>query len=249
VPRESSSVDAAHERRFVVLRTVGVGVGVVLTALALWLIVTSTTQKSLEIGVLVGIWGVVIAASCAVSNRAHEPSAQAGTAPAQRADQAGEDLAVRARNEVGLAAELERGGFQAQLEHLLRTELRNVVLTEVERLRAEVADLRRELTDTAGGQLRLERVETTRVIGSNLESMHHQLQRLSADDPASAGRTVDAQVVDPGATGQPAPPAGLSSPSPTRRGGRRRAADADNDVLARILARERRAPESGRLSS
>lgn len=211
--------------------------GIVLTAVALWLIVTSTTQKSLEIGVLVGIWGVVIAASCVFTNRVH-------AAANRPADGTGGELALRSKNAVGLADELaERRKFQAQLEQLLRTELRNVLLTEVEGLRAEVADLRNELVDTVGGQLRLERVETTRVIGSNLESMYQQLQRLTADPHESDRHTVDAEIVDDVVTDR-APSTDVDASAPRRRGGRRRAKDADNDVLARILARERGTQES-----
>ena len=54
-------------------------------------------------------------------------------------------------------------------------------------LRSEVAALRAEVVDKLGGQLRLERIETTRVIGSDLEALQHEIRRLASnqqDDPA-----------------------------------------------------------------
>ena len=53
-------------------------------------------------------------------------------------------------------------------------------------LRAEIASLRGELLEKVGGQLRLERIETTRVIGSDLEALQHEVRQLKV----AAGRRV-----------------------------------------------------------
>jgi hypothetical protein len=47
-------------------------------------------------------------------------------------------------------------------------------------LREEIAELRSELVEKVGGQLRLERIETTRVIGSDLEALQHEVRQLKA---------------------------------------------------------------------
>ena len=75
-------------------------------------------------------------------------------------------------------------------------------------LRDEVAALRAEVVDKLGGQLRLERIETTRLIGSDLEALQHEIRRLAGSQESiavgrpSLGRgqvlrdIVDAEVVE-----------------------------------------------------
>jgi hypothetical protein len=78
-----------------------------------------------------------------------------------------------------------RRAHELRLEHMLRREIRNSVAGEVAALRAEIAELRSELLEKVGGQLRLERIETTRVIGSDLEALQHEVRQLkaAAQDP------------------------------------------------------------------
>ena len=45
-------------------------------------------------------------------------------------------------------------------------------------LRSEVTALRNELVEKVGGQLHLERIETTRLIGSDLEALQHEVRQL-----------------------------------------------------------------------
>jgi len=70
-------------------------------------------------------------------------------------------------------------------------------------LRTEVAALRAEVVDKLGGQLRLERIETTRVIGSDLEALQHEIRRLAAANQQGLAAPVRAA-----ATSTPARPAG-----------------------------------------
>ena len=71
-----------------------------------------------------------------------------------------------------------RREFQARLEKVLRREVQEGLARELAGLRAEVAALRSELVEKVGGQLRLERIETTRLIGSDLEALQQQVREL-----------------------------------------------------------------------
>ena len=55
---------------------------------------------------------------------------------------------------------------------MLRRELEQVLRTELAGLRRDVAELRGDVLDAVDGRLRMERVEITRIIGSNLAALH-----------------------------------------------------------------------------
>ena len=62
---------------------------------------------------------------------------------------------------------------------MLRREMHAGVAQEVANLRTEVHALRNEARrGGVGGQLRLERIETTRLIGSDLEAVQSELRKL-----------------------------------------------------------------------
>ena len=113
-------------------------------------------------------------------------------------------LDVRPRNEVERKAEAAaRREFQARLEKVLRREVQETIARELSDLRAEVAALRSELVEKVGGQLRLERIETTRLIGSDLEALQQQVRELrvlqSGDDATAAALdalTIEDDVTD-----------------------------------------------------
>ena len=90
-------------------------------------------------------------------------------------------------------AAAERRAFQAGLEQLLHREIRSAVSLEVGELRTEIAALRSELLEKVGGQIRLERIETTRVIGSDLEALQQEVRQLKAVREATLA---DAGVLD-----------------------------------------------------
>ena len=256
-----SSDSAARRRAVAAVRGTGFTVAVALGAVAIWLIVTSTSQKRIEIGILAGLWGLL------------------------------------------LGSYVVFGGRSAQREpgHDVPGELAG----ELSELRTEVAALRNELVEKVGGQLRLERIETTRLIGSDLEALQHELRRLRrvadgvVDGPETIGiggtvetvgiggtvgtaqpgeetvpevlaevvaapePSVQSRAADPLASmprltpftdfaldptpSQPPAARGASLPHPGRHatdddptapGRRHRRDDSDNDVLARILERE-----------
>ena len=56
----------------VALRGLGFGAAVILGAVAIWLIVTSTTDsKRIEIGVLLGLWGLLLGAYSMFGSRSN----------------------------------------------------------------------------------------------------------------------------------------------------------------------------------
>ncbi|MEO8888339.1 MAG: DUF6779 domain-containing protein [Jatrophihabitantaceae bacterium] len=171
MPPHSVGNQPPRLRKTSVLRGFGFFLAVVLGAIAIWLIVTSTSQKRIEIGVLAGLWGLLLGAFSVFGSR-HPLRTEAAAA-------AGHDVALRG------AAELERAddaaarrNFEARLEHLLRREIQTSMAREVSSLREEVSSLRTELLDKVGGQLRLERIETTRVIGSDIEAIKREVNQL-----------------------------------------------------------------------
>jgi hypothetical protein len=157
--------------RGVALRTAGFGLAVVLGVIAVWLISTSTTPKSLQLGVLAGLWGAILGAFTAFGRRQHdEPEAPAET---------GTELELRASGELDRADEAAaRRAYEVRLEHMLRREINATMTREVASLRSEIAQLRQDLLEKVGGQLRLERIETTRLIGSDLEALQHEVRQL-----------------------------------------------------------------------
>jgi hypothetical protein len=179
-----------------VLRNVGFSLAVALGGVGIWLIVTggNSTQR-IEIGVLTGLWGLLIGAICGRRLVSADPSVPRAPAPTST------ELAVRTDTAVERAqSAAEQRAFEAGLEEMLRRELANAVdhavTREINELRAEIAHLRQELLDKVGGELRLERIETTRLIGSDLEAMRAEVRRL---------QLANEQVVDGHAEPAPGP--------------------------------------------
>jgi hypothetical protein len=194
MPRPLLGHGPERARRVVVLRAIGVGLAVALGAVAVWLIVTSTSQKRIEIGILAGLWGLLIGAYAAFGSRQHavaEPPV--ATMPAfdpETLQPGGGVLDVRPRSEVQRKEEIAmRREFQARLEKVLRREVQEGLARELAGLRAEVAALRSELVEKVGGQLRLERIETTRLIGSDLEALQQQVRELKFLQATDDGET------------------------------------------------------------
>jgi hypothetical protein len=163
--------------RGVLLRGSGFAVGVALAGVGVWLIVTGTTQKGVELGALAGFWGLAIGALAMPASR-RMMQARDDSAPGEAA--LGTEVELRsARTELARAEEAAaRRAHELRLEHMLRSEIQTSVSREVDELRSEIAALRSELLEKVGGQLRLERTETTRVIGSNFEALQHEMRQL-----------------------------------------------------------------------
>jgi hypothetical protein len=176
-------------------------------AAALCLVVFGTSQKQLQLGVLLGLWAALIVASLLFRDRRGQPEAESAAdlehARAQAVELHEAQLRVVALQQEQLEAarqayftqEIELRQFgelqlardagarresEQGLEISLRREIERVLVDQLGSLREEVAALRAEVVDKLGGQLRLERIETTRVIGSDLEALQHEIRRLAA---------------------------------------------------------------------
>jgi hypothetical protein len=248
-------------------RLAAVTAAAALGAAALCLVVFGTSQKQLQLGVLLGLWSALLAACLLVVTR-HGESDQTSEAElaevrsraaelheAQLQLVAGQHEQLETARQAYFAQEIELRQFgelqlardaaarqesELKLEISLRRDIERVLSEQLAPLREEVAALRAEVVDKLGGQLRLERIETTRVIGSDLEALQHEIRRLAAANPqglaaparAAATSTparperqaagiVDAELVE-----FPPPAAELPDQSDAeRRAGRRRAAD------------------------
>jgi hypothetical protein len=215
MPRPAGRPDGQETRApraAAVLRGAGFALAVALGAVAVWLIVTSTTQKRLELGVLAGLWGLLLGAFCAFGTRRGQREELMVRVPGPA-----QELAIRAAGNVELADEsAARRHFEARLEQMLRQEIQTTLGREIASLRDEVASLRNDLLEKVGGQLRLERIETTRVIGSDIEALQREIDQLKHGHPLvdAAGpitrtipRVIETSPVPPPPQPQPVQPA------------------------------------------
>ena len=191
---------------------------------ALCLVVFGTSQKQLQLGVLLGLWSVLIAACVIFGLTREEPedtseaelaeirSRAAELHEAQLKVVAGQQEQLEAARQAYFSQEIELRQFgelqfareaaarresELKLEISLRREMERVLSEQLGSLREEVAALRAEVVDKLGGQLRLERIETTRVIGSDLEALQHEIRRLAAVNEqglTAPARTVAAEL-------------------------------------------------------
>jgi hypothetical protein len=172
MPRYHDGALGRRSRGVLFLRASGFVLAVALGVVAIWLIVTSTEQKRIEIGVLAGLWGLLLGAFAMFGvRRAHAAE------PAQP----GAELALRESAEIERAAELTaRREHEERLERLLQQEVRHAITGELANLRAEIAALRNDLVENLSGQLHLEHTETTRIIGSDIEALQREVNQLKA---------------------------------------------------------------------
>jgi hypothetical protein len=238
-------------RRALALRLLGLVVAVGLSAVGVWLVVTSTSQKGIRLGALAGLWGLLIGAFVAFGARRQpetvlvmaDPDAEPGTALVPATSGAVVRLAD---------ADAQRD-HEARLEQLLR-EIQASFAREVTDLRSELSALRTELLDKVGGQIAHDHNETTRIIGSDLEAIQREIRELREDadrpralpngSPRPSPSPVPAEVVE-------AEVVEVEDESAGYRGRRRRDETADGDgptvgrdspegeaLLARLLSRE-----------
>ncbi|HEY7010748.1 MAG TPA: hypothetical protein VH395_17485 [Jatrophihabitantaceae bacterium] len=199
---DSPSRAAVGRRSVAVLRGIGFALAVVSGVVAIWLIVTSTSEpKRVEIGVLVGLWGLLLGAFAVFGSRSHPREVIVAAPPPEPAEppEPGRTLDLRQvgdieRAAVASAVAAARQAFRAELEEAFGRQLaaehaRDAeagLRAELAGLRAEVAALRNDLVEKVGGQLHLERVETTRLIGSDLEALQQELRQLREIGGAAA---------------------------------------------------------------
>jgi hypothetical protein len=194
-------------------RIAGLAAAVALGALAVYLVAFSTTAKQSSIGILLGAWAVFIAAPILFgSRRAQQHAAQLREAQqhaaqlrdaqlqitelqeaqlrATREAHASQEVVLRRFGEVQLAREVAaRREADFRLEIALRGEIERVLTEQIGTLRDEVSSLRAEVVDKLGGQLRMERIETTRVIASDLEALQNEIRRLGGTKESLAAPT------------------------------------------------------------
>jgi hypothetical protein len=199
----------------------GIAAGMGLAAVCL--VVFGTSQKQLQIGVLLGLWGGLIAAFLVFgarrsqaeqserlaeaeqrANQLHEAQLQVSQLQRQQLEAAeaaqrigtSQEVELRKLGEVQLSREVAaRREADINLELSLRREIERLMTDHIGALRDEVASLRAEVVDKLGGQLRLERIETTRLIGSDLEALQHEIRRLAGGQ--SDGMTRQVSVSEP----------------------------------------------------
>ncbi|HEY0168379.1 MAG TPA: hypothetical protein VGB75_15160 [Jatrophihabitans sp.] len=208
-------------------RTAATAAAAGLGVAALCLVVFGTSQKLLQLGVLLGLWSALIAAfrifgaghgrpdNLAEAELAEARSQAAELHRAQLKVVAAQQEQLEAARQAGFSQEIElrqfgelqfareaaaRRASELELEISLRREIERVLSEQLGSLREEVAALRAEVVDKLGGQLRLERIETTRVIGSDLEALQHEIRRLAAakqESLAAPVRTLDLSPAQP----------------------------------------------------
>ncbi|HST50185.1 hypothetical protein [Jatrophihabitans sp.] len=204
---------------------------IVLGAAAVWLVVFGAGRQQVQVGVLLGLWAALIAAFLLVGNRGgdieftadledararaselHEAQLKVVAQQQEQLEAArqayfSQEIELRQFSELQLARDASaRRESEQGLQLALRGEVERVLADQLSSLRQEVASLRAEVVDKLGGQLRLERIETTRVIGSDLEALQHEIRRLAAArqdsltaaprspaEPERAGRIVEAE--------------------------------------------------------
>ncbi|MDQ1733584.1 MAG: hypothetical protein QOK10_3743 [Pseudonocardiales bacterium] len=183
-------------------RITAIVVSAALGLAAICLVVFSQTAKQSQIGVLLGAWAVFIAAPTFFGNRRAQQHAvqlreaqqhaimlhdaqlqiarlQESQVQAATEAQESQDIELRRFGELQLARETAaRREADLRLEVALRGEIERVLTDQLGALRDEVSSLRAEVLDKLGGQLRLERIETTRVIASDLEALQSEIRRL-----------------------------------------------------------------------
>lgn len=183
-------------RRSALLRGTGFVFAAALGVVGVWLIVTGDA-KTERIGAICALWGLLFGAFAMLGSRPPAPAA----APPPPVPPVSRELDLRQVGELERSAvAAARREFQQELQLMLRREVTDGFAREVADLRSEVNALRNDLVEKVGGQLRLERIETTRLIGSDLEAVQSELRKLRENavevEPA-AGPSLPATLVIP----------------------------------------------------
>ncbi len=157
-----------------VWRVVGLCVAAALGVAAVVVVVFAHTQRQQTVGLLIGLWGALI-----------------GFFLGPRRGAPNDDHAQLRQLEL-------RHDQELQLEVTLRREIETALRAELSQLRNEVAALRGDVAERLNGQLKLERVETTRLIGSDLGTLEQQVRRLAtAEVPAPTRHAAVLDAVTP----------------------------------------------------
>lgn len=162
----------------------GLVLALVVSVVGVCLILFSRDTRLLRVGVIVGLWGLLIGAYAGYERRRphgreREPEASDGR----------RDVELRYTYEVEPEHDVaaDHRSYELQLELMLRRELERGLRADIAVLRDDVAGLRGEVLDAVDGRLRLERIETTRIHGSDLAALQDNIHRLADQGDAPAG--------------------------------------------------------------
>src|SRR6266496_3628104 len=163
----------------------------------------------LRAAVVGALWAFLLAA-LAVPRRRSVPPGARDLLP-------GREVELRRAYEIELEREVAaRREYELQLEVYLRRELEQGMRNDVDSLREEVQRLRSEVLDRLDGELRMERIETTRLIGGSLRALQDEARRLGISRPLIAD-DVGFSIEEPGLAGRAvAGRAGLSGAGAAR---------------------------------
>jgi hypothetical protein len=156
-------------RRALVVRSCGFALALLLGAVGLWLVVTGQSQRAVRLGALASLWALLIGTFVMFGSR------RSGGTAVDMAYEEGEHPSTELTPVEDAAEQRE---YEARLEEMLRREVQTTLAREMAFLRGELASLRTELLDKVGGQITLERIETTRIIGSDLEALQAEVRQL-----------------------------------------------------------------------
>ena len=152
-------------------------------------------------GALAGVWSALLGYLSIYGVRRHPESSPSSPSPGSPAT----ELELARSREVETTRDAAERRVRERLHALVQSELGRISETlnsELHALQDQVAELRGELVEKVGGQLRLERVETTRVIGSNIEAFEHEEFRrrlaVGRDDVGvlSRGQSTSMNAID-----------------------------------------------------
>jgi hypothetical protein len=172
-----------------------------------FLVVIGGGAWRVQLGVLLGLWGGLTALFVQLDTRRRTPPADSDLSALELAARRdyelnlakGRELELRRNFEIELERHVAgRREYELQLEVMLRREMERALRDELSELKTEVAGLRSDLSEKINGQLLLERIETTRVFGSDLEALQAEVRRLSGshDVLASPAFTIAPAVIE-----------------------------------------------------
>jgi hypothetical protein len=158
------------------LRTAALILAVLVALAATVTVVVSDDPETLRIAVVGALWAFVLAAFAAPRRRFDDQPATPGS-----------EVELRRTYEIELEREVAaRREYELQLEVYLRRELERGLTEDVAALRDEIGRMRGEMMDRLDGELRMERIETTRLVGGSLRALQDQARRLGIDLPVPA---------------------------------------------------------------
>ena len=159
------------------LRTLALVAAVLIALASTAAVVLSDDPQTLRLAVVGALWAFVLAAFAAPRRREARPRPRPPAAA----------LELRRTYEIELEKEVAaRREYELQLEVYLRRELERGLAEDVAALRDEVGRMHGEMIDRLDGELRMERIETTRLIGDSLRALQDEARRVGIGRPGPA---------------------------------------------------------------